>query len=84
MCHGDNGNGKTDLATQMQLKMTDWTDPKALADMKDGELFDIIKNGKDKMPPEGDRVKTDDVWNLVIYVRSLGSEHSASAAKPGK
>src|SRR5579863_8800587 len=31
MCHGDNGNGKTDLATSMELTLDDWTDQKALA-----------------------------------------------------
>ena len=28
MCHGDNGNGKTDLATNMELTLDDWTHPK--------------------------------------------------------
>ena len=30
MCHGDNGNGKTDLATSMQLTLDDWTRPATL------------------------------------------------------
>ena len=32
LCHGDSGDGKTDLAKDMQLTMIDWTDPKTLAD----------------------------------------------------
>lgn len=83
MCHGATGNGKTDLATSMQLKISDWTDPKALATQTDGELYNIIKSGKDKMPPEGDRAKADDIWNLVIYVRSLAPAQT-SAAKPSE
>jgi hypothetical protein len=39
--------------------------------MSDGELYTLIHNGKGKMPAEGDRVKPDDVWNLVILVRSF-------------
>ena len=35
MCHGDNGNGKTDLATSMQLTLADWTDPKSLSTIQD-------------------------------------------------
>ena len=31
LCHGDDGDGKTDLAKDMQLTMIDWTDPKSLA-----------------------------------------------------
>ena len=71
MCHGKDGDGKGDLATDMKLKMLDYTDPAALKDMTDGELFYIIKNGKGDMPAEGDRAKTDEVWNLVNYVRSF-------------
>jgi cytochrome c5 len=72
MCHGANGNGKTDLAKDMQLALLDWTDPKVLSAKSDGDLFDIIRKGKDKMPPEeAARAKDDDVWNIVIYIRSL-------------
>ena len=81
VCHGDNGNGKTDLATSMDLKLGDWTDPKTLADQPDGALFNIIRNGKDKMPPEGEgRAKDDQVWNLVIYIRNFSKPQSATAA----
>ena len=78
LCHGDNGNGKTDLAKDMQLTLTDWTDPKTLEGKSDGELFDIIKNGKGKMPAEdASRAKPDEIWNLVIYVRKLGKTPGA-------
>ena len=81
MCHGKDGDGKGDLAEDMKLKLLDYTDPAALKDKTDGELFYIIKNGKGDMPAEGDRVKTDDVWNLVNYVRSF-SKNSAAKPKP--
>jgi cytochrome c5 len=72
MCHGATGNGKTDLAKDMSLVLVDWTDPKVLSTKSDGDLFDIIRKGKDKMPPEDPaRAKDDDVWNLVIYIRGL-------------
>ena len=74
MCHGETGDGKTDLVKDMKLTMSDLSDPKTLADKKDGEIFDIIKNGKGQMTAEGDRVKSDDIWNLVIYVRSLAKK----------
>jgi mono/diheme cytochrome c family protein len=72
MCHGDNGNGKTDLATAMELTLNDWTDPKSLAGRQDWELFNIIRVGKGKMPPESKGRATDsEVWNIVIYIRSF-------------
>ncbi len=80
MCHGDNGNGKTDLATSMELTLGDWTDPKTLAGREDWELFNIIRVGKDKMPPEGDGRATDtQVWNLIIYIRSFAKSQPAPA-----
>ena len=39
------------------------------------QLFDLIKNGKGQMTPEGDRMKTDDIWNLVTYIRAMSKGH---------
>jgi len=74
MCHGENGNGKGDLVADLKLVVKDYTDPAALKDMTDGELFYIIKNGRGKMPGEGDRAKPDDMWNMVILVRSFSKK----------
>lgn len=74
MCHGENGNGKSDLATQMKLNLKDWADPASLKGMTDGELFYIIKNGRGQMPSETGRAKTDDMWNMVVIVRSFAKK----------
>ncbi len=76
MCHGDNGNGKGDVATSEKMEIGDWTDPVTLKDKTDGELFYVIKNGRGKMPPEGDRVKPTELWNMVNYIRSFSSKKS--------
>src|SRR5579875_3111154 len=79
MCHGDNGNGKTDLATSMGLTLTDLSDPKTLSGRMDGELFNIIRNGK--VPGEDPaRANNEAVWNLVIYVRSFSKAAAPAAA----
>jgi mono/diheme cytochrome c family protein len=81
LCHGATGDGKTDLAKDMQLTISDLTDPKTLATKSDSEIFDLIRKGKDKMPPEdAARAKDDDVWNLVIYIRGLSKNGPAPAA----
>ena len=80
MCHGPSGNGKGDLVADMKLKVTDFTDPATLKDLTDGEIFYIIKNGRGQMPSEGDRAKPDDVWNLVILVRSFSKNSAQPAA----
>jgi mono/diheme cytochrome c family protein len=76
MCHGANGNGKTDLARDMQLQLKDWTDPATFASKTDGQLFDIIRNGTPdgKMPPEAPgRAPDDVVWNIVHYIRGISA-----------
>jgi mono/diheme cytochrome c family protein len=73
MCHGATGNGKGDIP-DLKTHPKDYTDPAALKDLTDGELFYIIKNGKGQMPPEGDRAKPDDIWNMVILIRSFAKK----------
>lgn len=73
MCHGDNGDGKGDLAEDMK-NVTDFTAPDAMKNRTDGELFYILRKGKGEMPPEGDRAKNEDIWNLVNYIRSLAKK----------
>jgi mono/diheme cytochrome c family protein len=78
MCHGDNGNGQTDLSKSMELKLADWSDPSTLANKQDDDLFKIIRNGKDKMPPEAEgRANDNEVWNLVLYIRGFSKAQAA-------
>jgi mono/diheme cytochrome c family protein len=80
-CHAKEGTGKGDLARDMKLKMPDFTDPATLKDRTDGELFYIIKNGYKDMPPEGPRVKTEENWDLVNYVRFLANKKPEAESK---
>jgi len=86
LCHGANGDGKTDVAASMNLTLSDWTDSKTLAGTEDWELFNVIRNGKGtNMPPEGEgRAKDVDVWNLVIYIRSFSKSQPLAPATPAK
>lgn len=78
-CHGQTGDGKTEVAKDM--KLPDLTDPSTLKDRTDGEIFYVLKNGRGDMPAEGSRVKTDQLWDLVNYTRSLGKK-KATEEKP--
>ena len=81
MCHGAAGDGKTDIAKEMSLTLMDWTDPKSLAGKTDQQLFDEIRKGSGKMPPEDKaRAKDDEVTGLVQYIRKFAKEGSPSAA----
>ncbi len=74
VCHGATGDGKGDIASTLKAPLKSLNDPATLQGMSDGEIFYIIKAGKGEMPPEGDRGKPDDLWNLVSLVRSFSAK----------
>ena len=74
LCHGEKGDGKGDLATEMKLNIPDLTKPDALSGRTDGELLAIIANGKDPMPSQKERMTEHQLWNLVNYLRALGGK----------
>ncbi len=78
MCHGADGKGQGELAVQLKLNLKDWSDPAALQSRTDGELFYIIKNGQGQMAAEGDRAKSDDLWNMVAMVRGFAKKQIAN------
>lgn len=83
VCHGDNGNGKTDVATSLGVVLLDYTDPKSLAGKPDQELFDVIRKGKDKMPPEDvSRAKDAEVHGLIAYIRGMSKGQTSATAAP--
>jgi hypothetical protein len=62
---------------------SDFSDPKTLDGKTDTALFDAIRKGKDKMPPEDAPRATDDqVRGLVLYIRGLSKGGPAPAAVP--
>ncbi len=72
LCHGPTGNGKGDVAAQMNLPLKDWTDPASLKDMTDGELYYIILKGRGSMTGEEGRASPEVLWNMVTLVRAYG------------
>ena len=71
MCHGDNGDGKGNMASTLKTSMKDWRDPSSLKGLTDGDLFYMIKKGHGEMPPEEGRQNDAGLWNLVRVVRSF-------------
>jgi mono/diheme cytochrome c family protein len=81
MCHGKDGKGKGDVGVDMKLTLADFTDADSLKDKTDGELFYVIKNGRGQMPQEGDRLKGNELWNMVNYVRAFAKHKPAGDEK---
>ncbi len=85
MCHGDKGDGKTDLGKEMQLTLPDWTNPASLSGKLDQSLFNAIRNGMGKMPSEAEgRASDTEVWNLIHYIRGMSKGHAATPIEPDK
>jgi hypothetical protein len=61
-------------------KIEDWRDPTAVASVSDGEIFYIVNKVKGVMPGEEGRSKPEEIWSMVIYLRSLSK--GAPQTKP--
>lgn len=79
MCHGTTGNGKGDLAAVMHVNPPDFTKPDAFKARTDGELFTIINVGSPSMPGEEKRLKTNQAWDLVNFLRTLEGKKPAKS-----
>ncbi len=84
VCHGEAGDGAGEMATHMKTKLPDFRDPSSLKGRSDGDLFYIIQNGKGEMEGEGQRLKPEDTWNLVNYIRSFAKLQAAIGAGPNQ
>lgn len=80
MCHGKIGNGKGDLAVVMHVNPPDLTRPETLSARTDGEIFTIINVGSPSMPGEAKRLKKNQAWDLVNFLRTLEGKKPAKSA----
>ena len=72
VCHGRVGNGKgSAVYPQFNPKPASFYDPRIVA-MPDGELFDVIGNGRGIMYGYRSRIQTvEDRWAIIAYIREL-------------
>ena len=71
LCHGDDGSGAT--PTGRALKSKDLRSDEVQKN-SDAELTDVITKGRNKMPAFGQKLKPDQIQQLVAYVRHLGKK----------
>lgn len=67
-CHGADGKGATPIGPKVGVR--DFHAPE-VAKQSDQEMFDITKNGKNKMPKYDGKLTDDQIKDLVKYIRSL-------------
>ncbi len=70
VCHGAAGDGDSITKKYGMLTVANLNDQR-LVDYTDGQLYDVVKNGKGLMLGYGDRLSVEDRWNVVLYVRAL-------------
>jgi mono/diheme cytochrome c family protein len=68
ICHGADAKGDTPAGKKVGAK--DLHSPE-VAKLSAGELFEIVKKGKDKMPAYGNKLTDDQIKALIKYVSSL-------------
>lgn len=72
VCHGANGDGKTDILRDRDLNLPDWTDSTSLDGHADQQLFNVIRFGRGKMPAESaGRADDGEVRGLIQYIRTM-------------
>jgi len=80
-CHGETGKGDGKMAASITTgpKPSDLTDATWKHGDTDGEIFTLIKDGSKgtAMRGYGTRMKPDDIWNVVNYLRTLGPKQPA-------
>jgi mono/diheme cytochrome c family protein len=79
-CHDNRGTGQGILAERGGVPTADLHDDRLVA-MPDGELFDVITNGKGLMQGYRYPVPTEDRWAIVAHVRRLQRESDSSRTR---
>src|ERR1700688_373181 len=68
MCHGEDGSGNTPTGKALKAKdlRSEETQKKS-----DAEIAEVITKGRNKMPAFGQKLKPEQIQQLVAYIRQL-------------
>lgn len=71
MCHAADGSG--DSPTGKALKVKDLRSEE-VQKQSNSELTDVITKGRNKMPAFGEKLKPEEIHDLVAYIRQLAKK----------
>jgi mono/diheme cytochrome c family protein len=79
-CHGTAGKGDGKAGALLKPTPSDLTDSDWKHGQTDNDIFTVIRDGAKQtgMRAYGSRIPTNDIWNLVNYVRTLGPKTTKS------
>lgn len=78
-CHGWTGKGDGPTATELDPRPRNQTNGKYLNNISNLDLFAVIKGGgkarnlSEAMPPWGNVLQDQDIWNVVAFLRTLAT-----------
>ena len=72
-CHGRLGDGKGVEAEDLESVTTDFTNPSFLK-QTDGSMFWKISEGRDDMESFKVKLKEEDIWLVVLYIKTFSVE----------
>ena len=78
-CHDQTGMGRGIVPTRVPIWQPSNLTEDRVVQLADGDLFNVITNGRRTMPPYRFQVVTQDRWAIIAYVRAL---QRAAHAKP--
>jgi mono/diheme cytochrome c family protein len=78
-CHGALGDGNG-VTKQYGMGATPSYHDDRLRQMAEGEIFNTITNGKATMMPYGDKLRPEERWAVILYVRALQRAQLGKAA----
>ncbi len=79
-CHGKDGKGKGSAAKGLEVKPADHTNPDMNKEV-DGSIFWKIRIGRQPMPSFRGKLKKEQMWGLVNYIRTLHKKPATSKDK---
>lgn len=71
LCHGDDGSGATPTGKALKAKDLRSDEVQKNSDL---ELTDTITKGRNKMPAFGQKLKPDQIQQLVAYIRHIAKK----------
>jgi mono/diheme cytochrome c family protein len=79
-CHGTAGKGDGKAGAMLKPTPSDLTDGDWKHGQTDSDIFTVIRDGAKQtgMRAYGSRIPTNDIWNLVNFVRTLGPKTTKS------
>lgn len=74
-CHGERGDGESVLRERGGIQTSDLLQPD-FVQMSDGELFEVVTEGRGLMPGYRYPIPPEDRWAIIAFLRTLQDETS--------